>query len=68
MLVEVVLQLLISDVDAELLKRVVLEVLKPENVQQTDRQRLATVIQSKSSDVSDRQAKWSAASPNQCFH
>ena len=35
-LVEVVLQLLVCDVDAELLKRVVLEVLKPENIQQPD--------------------------------
>ena len=34
MLVEVVLQLLVGDVDAELLKRVVRQVLEPKDVQQ----------------------------------
>ena len=44
MLVEVVLQLLIGDVDTELLKRVVLQILKPENVQKSDGQGFSAMI------------------------
>ncbi len=52
MLVEVKLDLLIGDVDAELLERVLLEVLKTEDVQDADVQALVILSGGKQNEKS----------------
>lgn len=46
-LIEVVLDLLIGNIDAKLLERILGKILKAENVQKTDRQRLFAANENK---------------------